>query len=131
MQSPLLTFKSSAFPAVPGEDEQTNPGIYGRALAEWLANQLRSGGLTAGEVFAEDFGWCVPIEALPHPAYVVCASGEVPDDWLVFSFVEPGIFARLVRRDDGRAVLDTVFPVLRAALTVATEIRELREEHAV
>lgn len=29
-QSPILTFRSSAFPPEEGEDEATNPGIFGR-----------------------------------------------------------------------------------------------------
>lgn len=33
-------FESDAFPPVPGEDDETNPGIYGRALAAWLADAL-------------------------------------------------------------------------------------------
>jgi hypothetical protein len=65
-QSPLLTFESPAFAVAPGEDEETNPGIFGKALAQWLAGQLRDAGFATGEVIAEDFGWCVPVESKPH-----------------------------------------------------------------
>src|SRR2546426_8514214 len=73
-QSPLLEFESSAFPVIPGEDEETNPGIYGKALAQWLAEHLRAAGFPTGNVIAEDFGWCVPVESQPHSLYVACAS---------------------------------------------------------
>ncbi|MGZ5272384.1 MAG: hypothetical protein ACXWC6_17365, partial [Ramlibacter sp.] len=73
-QSPLLEFKSDAFTVAPGEDEATNPGVFGKSLAEWLSGELRAGGLAAGEVIAEDFGWCVPIESKPHALYVACAN---------------------------------------------------------
>jgi hypothetical protein len=53
-QTPLLEFESSAFAVIPGEDEQTNPGIYGKALAEWLAVQLRAAEFSPGAVVAED-----------------------------------------------------------------------------
>jgi hypothetical protein len=33
-QTPLLAFESSAFAVIPGEDHETNPGIYGKALAQ-------------------------------------------------------------------------------------------------
>ena len=85
IQSPLLEFESSAFPVTPGEDEETNPGIYGRALAQWLAEQLRAAGFDAGAVISEDFGWCVPVAATTHSLYVVCASLEAaPNRWRVF-----------------------------------------------
>ncbi|MGB8331154.1 MAG: hypothetical protein WCE62_13610 [Polyangiales bacterium] len=64
-QSPLLTFESSAFAAIAGEDLETNPAIFGKALALWLAEQLRTAGFRAGDVVAEDFGWCVPSERNP------------------------------------------------------------------
>jgi hypothetical protein len=52
MHSPLLVFESSAFAIVPGEDEETNPGLYGKSLATWLAGELRSAGFPAGMVEA-------------------------------------------------------------------------------
>lgn len=51
-------FKSSLFQAEPGEDEETNPRMYGRQLANWICERFRSLGYPA-EVFAEDWGWCV------------------------------------------------------------------------
>jgi len=69
-QSALLEFESAAFAVVPGEDKETNPGIYGKALAQWLAEQLRAAGLSAGEIIPEDFGWCVPVASKPHSLHV-------------------------------------------------------------
>jgi len=57
-----VEFRSSAFAAEPGEDEEVNPGLYGRALASWLAQALHAVGERPGEVFAEDWGWVVPLE---------------------------------------------------------------------
>jgi hypothetical protein len=49
-KSPILVFESSAFAPVSGEDEATNLGIFGRALAQWLGTQLHLSGVAAGEV---------------------------------------------------------------------------------
>jgi hypothetical protein len=57
----MLDFESSAFVVKPREDAETNPGIYGKSLAEWLCNQHRAAGVPAGDVGAEDFGWYVPV----------------------------------------------------------------------
>ncbi len=96
----MLEFASSDFPVDPGEDADTNPGIYGKALAHWLAERLRAAGVPAGDVFAEDFGWCVPIQSAPHALFVVCASSsDEAGEWLVFTFAEGGVIARLLGRD--------------------------------
>src|SRR2546427_3929078 len=91
-QTPLLEFESSAFAVIPGEDRETNPGIYGKALAQWLAERLRAAGFAPGPVIAEDFGWCVPVQSKPHSLYVACASrGEKSGQWRVFGFAEGGL----------------------------------------
>ena len=128
-QTPLLEFESSAFAVIPGEDEETNPGIYGKALALWLAEQLRAAGFFPGTVIAEDFGWCVPIASDAHSLYVVCAStGEKPDQWRVFAFAEGGVIDRLFGNDQRSSLLAPLFTGIRKCLESAPIIHGLREE---
>jgi len=127
-QSPLLEFESSAFAVIPGEDEDTNPGIFGKALAQWLAEQLRAAGLPVGDVIPEDFGWCVPVESKPHSLYVACANtGEKPDQWRVFAFAEGGVMARLLGKDKSTESLASLFAAVRRFLESAPSVRGLRE----
>jgi hypothetical protein len=130
-QSPLLVFQSAAFPVIPGEDEQTNPGVVGRSLALWLAEQLRVAGFSAGEIIAEDFGWCIPVDATSHSLYVACAgAGEKPDQWRVFAFAESRVIDRL--RGEGRSAesLAALFAAVRRCIEAAPSVRDLREELA-
>ncbi len=130
-QSPLLEFESSAFAVVAGEDAATNSGIYGKALAEWLANQLRAAGFPAGGIIAEDFGWCVPVATTPHQLYVACASTEeAPNQWRVFVFAEGGFAARLLGRDKSAESLASLFTAVRRCLESHPNVRGLREDPA-
>jgi hypothetical protein len=127
-QSPLLEFDSSAFAVIPGEDEETNPGIYGKALAQWLAEQLAAAGFSPQAVIAEDFGWCVPLESTPHSLNVACAStGEKPGEWRVFAFVEGGMMARVLGKDTSAESLASLFAALKHCLESAPIIHGLRE----
>jgi hypothetical protein len=85
----MLRFVSSAFTVTPGQDQETNPGIFGRALASWVSEQLIGAGFHPGGVIAEDFGWCVPVKSPPYPLYVVCASGELANHWQIFASIVP------------------------------------------
>jgi hypothetical protein len=128
-QSPVLEFESSAFAVAPGEDDVTNPGVYGKALAQWLAQQLRAVGFSTGDVIAEDFGWCVPVASEPHSLYVACAStGERPDQWRVFAFAEGGVIARLLGKDKGSESVAALYGALRRCREAAPTILNLREE---
>lgn len=132
-QSALLLFESNAFPVAPGEDRQTNPGIFGRALATWVGERLREQGLPAGAVIAEDFGWCVPLRIEPYAVYVACSSadeGEGADSsrWQLFVFAEGGLLKRLLGRDDRRDAVQRVFAAVRRALESSPDIRNLTED---
>jgi hypothetical protein len=126
-QSPLLIFECPDFVVTPGEDRKTNPGVFGESLARWLAAQLHAAGFPAGAVFAEDFGWCIPVGAKPHTLYVVCA-GNGDTQWGVFAFAEGRFIARLLGRDRSAASLSEVFAAVRRCLESAPSVRGLREE---
>jgi hypothetical protein len=133
MQSALLHFESNAFAVTPGEDERTNPGIFGRALAEWVGDRLREQGLPAEPVIAEDFGWCVPVRLAPHAVYVACANGEDAPGaarWQLFVFAEGGVLRRLFGKDSRPEAVARVFAAVRQALERSPDIRNLTEESA-
>ena len=128
-QSPQLTFESTAFAIRQGEDERTNPELYGEALATWIAAQLRARGLDAGEVFAEDFGWCVPVSVASKGVHVVCANaGGRTDRWQVYCFTERGFVDALLRRSDAVDALATVFAAVKGCLSDAPEVQRLSED---
>jgi len=128
-QSPLLVFQSSAFARIPGEDRETNPGILGKALALWLAEQLKAAGFTAGDAFAEDFGWCVPVQSKGHALYVACAnSGGASDQWMVFAFTEGGVLARLRGKDTYTESVASLFAAVRRCLESSPSVHGLHEE---
>ena len=128
-RSALLEFESSAFAIKQGEDEHTNPGIFGKALAQWLSEQLRATGIPVGEIIAEDFGWCVPVESKPHRLYVACASAEEePNHWRVFAFAEAGFMARLLGKDQSGRSVASLFATLKHVLKNAPHVQGLRQE---
>ena len=112
-----------------GEDRETNAGIFGKALALWIAEQLRTARFMTGDVIAEDFGWCVPVESKPNSLYVACAStDENADRWSVFAFAEAGMLTRLLGNDRRVESVAALFTAVQRCLASAPGIRELREE---
>lgn len=130
-QSALLEFESSAFAIEASEDAHTNPGVCGKRLAEWLSQQLRGRGLGIGEVVAEDFGWCIPVESKPHRLYVACSNAEEePNHWRVFAFAEGGLVARLFGKAQSSQSLALLFATLKEVLQSTPHVKVLREEAA-
>jgi hypothetical protein len=100
-------FKSPLFKIQPGEDSQTNPGIFGKELADWLAQKLRPLGYPI-EVIPEDWGWCVICQRKPARLFIGCGNVtslppeiETPElVWHVFVHAEVPIVKRLFRKVD-------------------------------
>lgn len=127
-QSPILAFESGAFAVEKGEDERTNPGIFGKALAAWLAAELRAAGRRTEEAIAEDFGWCIPVEAERCRLYVACASADdEPGRWRVFAFAERYLLSRLHGKDRSDDALASLFESLETILRRSPHVRSLRE----
>ncbi|MCG8684725.1 MAG: hypothetical protein MI892_07620 [Desulfobacterales bacterium] len=67
-------FKTNLFDIEANEDEETNPGIYGKQFAHWLSEQLTLIGYSETECFSEDWGWCIIIFRKPFMLLVGCSS---------------------------------------------------------
>ena len=57
-----VEFRSSKFPPYEGEEEQINPGLWGKRLAEYLVQKLSEKGIKTEEIIAEDWGWYIPVQ---------------------------------------------------------------------
>lgn len=83
-----VEFCSDSFPAYPGEDEEVNPGRYGKRLAEFLAGQLPRYGFKVRGIGAEDWGWMVELENERFPLWVGCGNYEEGENAFL-CFIEP------------------------------------------
>ena len=127
-QSPLLRFASNAFLDMPGVNTENDPSIFGQALATWLAQRLQAQGYDAGEVIAEDFGWCVPLARKPQRLWLACSGGAGdPAQWREFVLAEGGLLRRLYGADAAQSIA-AAFAAVKRTLETATEIADLREE---
>ena len=65
-------FRSTRFEIEPGEDEEINPGIYGKQLAEWLKARLEESGYKVEPIINEDWGRCLMCSREPFSLWVGC-----------------------------------------------------------
>lgn len=127
--SPHFVFKSEAFPVEPGEDAEVNPGVFGKALANWLAEGLRDAGYEVKGAIAEDFGRLVELAAPAGKLYVAASStDESATEWRVFAISEQGLLTRLRGGPGAGEILARITPTLRNMLGAHPGIRDLQED---
>ena len=111
---PQVWVESEAFVVQPGEDERTNPGRYGLAFSQWIADQFRAAGVVVQDVIPEDFGWCVLLGGHPFRLWVGCGNEDgSTKDWGAFAVAEPSLSQRLFKRVDTGPALEKTTMQLR------------------
>ena len=123
-----VEFRSETFPPYEGEEEQINPGLWGKRLAEYLCENLSNKGVSVGSIFAEDWGWIVPITGKPFNMWVGCGNyQEYPDDGFLV-FIEPSrpVIKKWFKKIDVSADITELADRLDAILRDDPAIRDIR-----
>jgi len=127
--SPQVTFETEFFAPEPGEDEQTNPGCFGRALALWMKAQLDARGHSATEVIAEDFGWIVMVARKPHLLWLACGNIDgSSSEWSMYPVAEASLKQRLFGRSDTQGAVDALWFHVKAIVPTIPQVRNVTWE---
>lgn len=127
-------FRSTRFQVEPDEDAETNPGIFGRQLAAWLARELRNRGYSEAEEVPEDWGWAVVCQSKPFYLFAACGNTlesidedgpkRVPDHeivWHAYAAADTPLFARW-RGIDVHGTVNVLDAVLAEVLREESDI---------
>src|SRR6185437_14088365 len=113
MQGPCHVIKTSAFSVTPGEDAETNPGVFGRSLSSYIDAQMRLRGWDVESVIAEDFGYCVMLARKPVRLWITCGNRRGrTDEWMAFAVAEGALLKRALHIVDASKEIERVSEVL-------------------
>ncbi len=118
-----VTFRSSKFPSYDGEEELINPGLWGKRLAEYLVQKLAERDIETHEMFAEDWGWYVPVRSEGFRLALCCGhqDGDA-DEFLCFTDPSTPIVKKFFKKIDATREL--------TRLTVASAHSCFRSRHS-
>jgi len=137
MMKTLVRFRSNKFPPYEGEEEQINPGLYGKRLAEYLVEKLKEMKIETEQIIPEDWGWYIPIRNDGFRLAICCAhqkSGDDPsawsqDDTFVCSTDPPKpVFRKWFKKIDATEQLGRLIAAMDRILTSDSEIRDVEWE---
>jgi hypothetical protein len=127
--SAQVTFETDFFTPEPGEEEKTNPGRYGLALAKWLKTQLESRGIATDEIISEDFGWVVIVSRKPFKLWLGCGNTEGSTvEWSVFPVAEPSFVQRMLKRPDTSAAVRDLWQHVSVLVPTIPRVRSIQWE---
>ncbi len=121
-----VEFRSSKFPPYDGEEEEINPGLWGKRLTEYLAARLAEHGIASDEMAVEDWGCYLPIRNAGFRLGLCCGHQNGDDDQFL-CFTDPATpkIKKLFRTIDATPQLTRLLDALRQILESDPDIREI------
>ena len=121
-----VEFRSSKFPPYDGEEEQINPGLWGKRLAEYLVQKLSEKGIKTEEIIGEDWGWYIPI---PNEGFrlAICCGHQDGDDDEFLCFTDPStpIVKKFFKTIDATAQLTRLTEAMQLIFSSDPDIRDV------
>ena len=120
-------FRSNKFPPYEGEQEQINPGLWGKRLAEYVKEKLTPYGIETGVIVTEDWGCLLPVQNEAFALAVACGHQDGDDDEFL-CFIEPStrVIRKWFRKIDTTQDVGRLSTALEKIFTSDPDIRELR-----
>ena len=121
-----VEFRSDLFPPYDGEEEEINPGLWGRRLAEYLQKNLPHHGVKVTAIGAEDWGWMVELENDEFPLWIGCGHHNGDNDEFL-CFIEPSksFIRKLFKKIDTTPKVSRVSEALKRVLESNPDIRDI------
>ncbi len=121
-----VEFRSSKFPPYEGEEEEINPGLWGKRLAEYLVQKLADRGIKTLGIIGEDWGYYIPVENAGFKLAICCGHQNGDQDEFL-CFTDPGtpIVKKLFKKIDATGQLSRLTEPLRQILSADPEIRDV------
>jgi trehalose-6-phosphatase len=118
-----VEFRSRKFPPYEGEEEQINPGLWGKRLAEYMVQKLSEKGIQTDPIIAEDWGWYIPI---PNERFrlAICCGHQRGDDDEFLCFTDPStpLVKKFFKKIDATPQLTRITTALQQILSSDPEV---------
>lgn len=121
-----VTFRSGKFPPYEGEQDEINPGCWGKRLAEYLVEKLAGTPVRTEDPIVEDWGLYIPIRSDRFRLAICCGHQQGDDDeFMCFTDPSTPIVRKLFKKIDATEELGRVVTELERILSSDPDITDV------
>ena len=121
-----VEFRSSKFPPYEGEEDEINPGLWGKRLAEYFVENLAEKGIETGDMVPEDWGWYVPVRNERFRLALCCGHQDGDDDeFLCFTDPATPVVRKFFRKIDVTPQLTRLIEAVQEILSADPDIQDV------
>src|SRR4029078_9828667 len=121
-----VQFRSAKFPPYEGEEEQINPGLWGKRLAEYLILKLAEKSVETDKMGAEGCGWYIPLRNEGFRLALCCGHQNGDDDeFLCFTDPSTPVVKKFFKKIDATAQLTRLTEAMQQIFSSDPKIRDV------
>jgi hypothetical protein len=114
------------FPPYKGEEDEMNPGVWGKRLAEYLVKHLAEKGIETDEMNAEDSGWYIPVRNEEFRMALFCGHQDGDDDeFICFTVPSKPVVRKLFKKIAATGQLTRLTEALDQILSSDPDVRDV------
>lgn len=83
-----IRIRSSLFAAYPNEEDETNPGRFGKKLAEFIKQNLEENDIQVADIYPTDYAYELRLDQFKFSVYVISGNVDGETDLFIVS-LEP------------------------------------------
>jgi hypothetical protein len=122
----FVEFRSDKFPPYDGEEDEINPGLWGKRLAEYMVQTSAVRGIKVEKIIAEDWGYYLPVQIEGFKLALCCGhQGGESDVFLCFTDPKTPVVKKLFRKIDATAQLSRLTEAVEQILSSDPEIGDI------
>ena len=123
----FVDFRSDKFPPYEGEEEDINPGLWGKRPAEYFVENLPAHGIETEDIIAEDWGWYIPIQNADFRLAICCGHQNGDDDeFLCFTDPSEPVVRKLFKKLDATQALAKLTGAMADILAADADISDIK-----
>ncbi|MFK7972518.1 MAG: hypothetical protein AB8F95_19260 [Bacteroidia bacterium] len=108
-----IAIKSDLFPSYPNEEDDINPGVFGKRLAEYVKQALEKNGVAVADLYTTDHSYELRLDQFDFTVYIQLRNEESEENRFIL-FIDPQkpfirkFFKKIPTTETIKKVYDTI-----------------------
>lgn len=123
-----IIIKSSLFPSYPNEEDDINPGRFGKKLAEFVKQNLEKDGIQVADIYPTDYAYELRLDQFKFSVFVIIGNIDGETDQFICA-VEPNkeFVRKLFKKIPTKDTLTPIYNSILKSFQDHPEIKLLEE----
>lgn len=119
-----IIIKSNIFPSYPDEEDDINPGRFGKKLAEFVKQSLEKDKIKVADIYPTDYAYELRLDQFKFPVYIIVGNIDGETDQFICA-IEPNkeFIRKLFKKISTK---ETLFPIYNSILKSFQEHQKIQ-----